>query len=455
MMDDDDDDMMLLREFAASKSEQAFTELVTRHVDLVHSVALRQVRDVHLAQEITQVVFIILARKASTLGPKTILSGWLCRTARYAASNALTIQRRRRLREQEAHMQSTLNEAGSNHWEQIAPLLDEAMANLGDKDHDALVLRYFEGKSFKDLASATETSEDAAKMRVSRALEKLRKFFSKRGVVLSATVIAAAISANSVSAAPLNLTATITATVLKGSAVAASTTALVKGTLKLMAWLKAKTLIVVSAGTIVAGATALTLQERMIQNYNEEKQIRAEEKQIAAQEQQIRTEEQRPETTADQKKQLEEKLSQLRKRHDELKAKQDELRASQQVLRAQDPRPTAPAKQASPFTRMRFKDGGILVTYLGDEYKLGAINGVTAPDLMAFAAAKYGKDMSEKRIAEDLVMVLQDIGHPVNQEHTVSLSLIVIKSGEKKNVDRALMTKENRRAVFEDLHAGP
>ena len=102
------DDLTLLREYARHNSEEAFAALVSRHVNLVYSVALRQVRDAHLAEEITQAVFIILARKAGSLGPKTILSGWLCRTARYASANALTIQRRRQHREQEAYMQSIL-----------------------------------------------------------------------------------------------------------------------------------------------------------------------------------------------------------------------------------------------------------------------------------------------------------------------------------------------------------
>ena len=105
------DDLTLLREYARRNSEEAFAALVSRHVNLVYSVALRQVRDPHLAEEITQAVFIILARKAESLGPKTILPGWLCRTARYASANALTIQRRRQRREQEAYMQSILNEA--------------------------------------------------------------------------------------------------------------------------------------------------------------------------------------------------------------------------------------------------------------------------------------------------------------------------------------------------------
>ena len=140
------DDMELLREYVRHNSEDAFATLVSRHVNMVFSVALRRVRDTHQAEEITQVVFIILARKAASLGPKTVLSGWLFRTARYTAAKAMTIQQRRQCREQEAYMQAAFNEPESEAWPQIAPLLDDAMARLGEQDHNAIVLRYFEGK---------------------------------------------------------------------------------------------------------------------------------------------------------------------------------------------------------------------------------------------------------------------------------------------------------------------
>ena len=164
------DDMVLLREYARHNSEEAFAALVSRHVNLVYSVALRQVRDPHLAEEITQAVFIILARKADKMPPRAVLPGWLCRTARYASANLLTIQRRRRHREQEAHMQSILNEPEFDAWSQIAPLLDGAMEQLGKTDHDALVLRFFEGRSLSEVGLALGASEDAAKKRVNRAL---------------------------------------------------------------------------------------------------------------------------------------------------------------------------------------------------------------------------------------------------------------------------------------------
>src|SRR6266566_7911066 len=148
------EDMALVQEYAESNSEQAFATLVSRHVNLVYSVALRQARNPHLAEEITQCVFIVLARKAKSLSPKTILPGWLCRTARYISADTLKIQRRRQFREQESHMQSILNESDSDVWEQIAPLLDEALNCLGEKEHNAVVLRFFEGKDLKQVGAS-------------------------------------------------------------------------------------------------------------------------------------------------------------------------------------------------------------------------------------------------------------------------------------------------------------
>jgi len=213
------DDMALVREYARSDSEQAFATLVSRHVNLVYSVALRQVRDPHLAEEITQGVFIVLARKAKSLSPRTILSGWLCRTARNVSADTLKIQRRRQSREQESQMQSSLNEPEPGVWNEIAPMLDEALGCLGEKEHDAVVLRFFDGKELKQVGAAMNIGEDAARMRVNRGVEQLREFFTKKGVTLSAATITGAVAANSVQAAPAGLAASITAAALSGTAI--------------------------------------------------------------------------------------------------------------------------------------------------------------------------------------------------------------------------------------------
>ncbi|EEF62505.1 putative RNA polymerase, sigma 70 family subunit [Pedosphaera parvula Ellin514] len=217
------DDMTLVREFAQSNSEKAFTTLVSRHINLVYSVALRHVRDPHMAEEITQGVFILFARKAKSLNPKTIISGWLGRTARYVSADTLKIQRRRQFREQESHMQSILNESDSEVWTQIAPLLDEALDCLGEKEHNAIVLRFFEGKDLKQVGASLGMREDAARMRVNRAVEKLRKFFARKGVTLSASAIAGAVSANSVQAAPVGLAAAVAAAAFSGTTIATAT----------------------------------------------------------------------------------------------------------------------------------------------------------------------------------------------------------------------------------------
>ncbi len=243
------DDHQLLAQFARENSEAAFAALVQRHVNLVYSVAHRHTGNDHAAEEITQAVFIILAQKAGCISSKIILSGWLYQTTRLTAANFLRGEIRRQKREQEAYMRSTLNQPETGAWPQIAPLPDDALARLGERDRNAIVLRFFENKSLREVGHALGAGEDAAKMRVNRALEKLRRIFSKGGVTLSATVIASAVAANSVQAAPAGLTKTISAVaVAKGATATTSTLALVKGTSKLMSGTKVKTAIVACAG---------------------------------------------------------------------------------------------------------------------------------------------------------------------------------------------------------------
>ena len=247
------DDMALVREYAQSGSDSAFAQIVSRHLNLVYSAAFRQVRDPHLAQEITQAVFIVLARKAASLGPGIIVSGWLQRTTVYVAANALQAEFRRQRREKEASVQGLLqNENSESVWRNMFPLLDEALARLRQTDRDALVLRYFENRSLQEVATALGMQERAAQKRVFRSLEKVRSFFLKRGVSVSAAAIAGAVSANSVQAAPATLD--VAAIVAAKNLAIASALPLANGALKAMLWMKLKMSLAIGAGVAVVMA---------------------------------------------------------------------------------------------------------------------------------------------------------------------------------------------------------
>jgi RNA polymerase sigma factor (sigma-70 family) len=251
------DDMELVREYASHQSESAFETLVSRHVNLVYSAALRQVRNPHLAEEITQAVFVVLARKAGALSPNTILPGWLYRTTRYACADALKMARRRLRREKEAQMEAVVDQSESDaQWELLSPLLDEAMARLRDKDRDAIVLRYFQNKSLQEVGEALGVEERAAQKRVDRALEKLRTMFAKRGVTLTAALVGISVSANSVQAAPVGLAANVTASAAGGAVVSITITTLVKGIMKTMTWLKLKFVACIGVSALLVGGVA-------------------------------------------------------------------------------------------------------------------------------------------------------------------------------------------------------
>lgn len=217
-------DQQLLHDYAEHGSEAAFAEVVRRHIDLVYSAALRMVRDSHLAQDVTQGAFIALAQNAGRLADRSVLSGWLHVTAQNLAAKAVRSDVRRRAREQEAAaMNESLSAEPDASWEQIAPHLDVALAELSEADRDALLLRYFERKSARQMAEALGVSQEAAQKRVARGVERLRESLAKRGVSVGASALAAVVSANAVQAAPTGLALTVsTAAFLKETAFAAS-----------------------------------------------------------------------------------------------------------------------------------------------------------------------------------------------------------------------------------------
>lgn len=201
------DDAQLLHRFVTDRSQAAFAELVARRIDLVYAVALRQVAgDVHLAQDVTQTVFADLARKAPTLLGRTVLSGWLYRSAQFAASDVVRGERRRRAREQATFTmeQLTAPDGPATDWDRLRPLLDEALGELEDPDRDAVALRFFEGRAFAEVGRALALSEEAARKRVERALDKLAAVLARRGVKSTAAAVGAVL-AYPLGAAPAGL----------------------------------------------------------------------------------------------------------------------------------------------------------------------------------------------------------------------------------------------------------
>jgi len=217
------DDRQLLRRYADDGSEAAFGELVGRHLNLVYSAALRRAGgDTHLAQDVAQLVFTDLARKARSLPEGVVLAGWLHRATRYAAAQLLRTERRRVAREQEAVAMNTLASETPLDWAQIRPLLDEALDELGADDRDALILRFFEQRSLAEVGQALGANEDAARKRVTRALEKLRADLVRRGITTTAATLSAAISVNAVQSAPVGLAATLSTTAIAGTSLTAA-----------------------------------------------------------------------------------------------------------------------------------------------------------------------------------------------------------------------------------------
>lgn len=215
------DDGELLQRYAGRRDQAAFAELVQRHVNLVYSAALRQVNgDAHLAEDAAQMVFADLARKAAALASHRVLAGWLFTSTRFAAAKLVRSEQRRRTREQEAHMMKELTSdpGGAVDWARVRPVLDAALADLNHTDREALLLRFFEGCGFAEVGERLQLSENTARMRVERALEKLHARLARRGVTSSGAALAVALSSQGVMAAPAGLAATISGAVLATTA---------------------------------------------------------------------------------------------------------------------------------------------------------------------------------------------------------------------------------------------
>jgi RNA polymerase sigma factor (sigma-70 family) len=252
-----DQDMELLASYTGNGSEAAFAELVHRHLDLVYSAALRQVRSPQLAEEVAQSVFADLARNAARLLPETVLAAWLYQVARRTAVDVIRRESRRRLREQLALEMADMNDHPSI-WKEIEPLLEEAMERLEPAERSAILLRFFENRNLREVGETLGTSEDAAQKRVSRAVDRLREFLSQRGVTVGASGLALALSANAVQSAPLGLAMTIStgataATISAAAFHGATTTTTTMGTTKVLAMTTLQKIAVTAVITAAVG----------------------------------------------------------------------------------------------------------------------------------------------------------------------------------------------------------
>jgi RNA polymerase sigma factor (sigma-70 family) len=255
-------DSELLARFARTNAEDAFAELVKRHVNLVYSAALRQVAgDAHLAQDVAQTVFTDLARKAGSLARRESLTGWLYTSAHFAAAKIIRTETRRRDREEtfmrEAEDSGTgvspVQSASEADWETLRPALDAVMHELKEADREAVLLRYFENRPFAEVGAQLGLNENAARMRVERALEKLRTAFARRGGAATAA-LASVLSANAVTLAPAGLAATLTTASLVSAGTGTFTL------LKIMTMTKLK--LGLSALVVAGAATVLVMQQQ-------------------------------------------------------------------------------------------------------------------------------------------------------------------------------------------------
>ena len=206
------DDAELLRSYARDRSQEAFTELVRRCLNLVYFAALRRTDgDTQLAEDVTQSVFIDLANGAKALSHHAALTGWLYTATRNRAINAIQSEKRRRTREQEYHKMHKNSSAAaqSPDWEQLRPVLDEVMDQLGNRDRQAVLLRFFDGRAYAEIGQILRLNEDAARKRVERALDSLRAVFARRGIISTSAALAELLSSQAAMAAPAELMTTV------------------------------------------------------------------------------------------------------------------------------------------------------------------------------------------------------------------------------------------------------
>lgn len=246
------DSPQLLSEYARTGSDAAFRELVSRYVDLVYSTALRLVdSDTHRAEDIAQTVFIDLARMARTFSSDVMLGGWLHRHTCFVASKTMRGERRRQIRERQAVEMNALQNHSEPDFALVRPILDEAINELDEPDRTAILLRFFEQRDFRSVSKALGSNEDAARLRVTRALEKLESLLKRRGITTTAAALSIVLMASAVQSAPVGLAVAISTAALAGTAASTSTAIVATKAIAMTTIQKA---ILLATVAVVAGA---------------------------------------------------------------------------------------------------------------------------------------------------------------------------------------------------------
>jgi len=264
------DDRQLLEEYAQSGREEPFRQLVERHINLVYSSALRQTRNPDLAEDVTQVVFLLMAQRAKKLSSAVVLSGWLYKAARYTVLDMMKMQHRRRQHELRAAKLADAPAPQPQPWEELRPVLDSAMARLDETSRNAILLRFFEGRSVKETGQVLAMSENAAAKRIGRALAKLRGYLGKEGVALPTGILAGLISANAVESAPVQLAAAVCTeamAALGAGYAAAGSLALAEATASTMFWANLKTLVLTPLIVLGVIATAIVVKPMAVRMF--------------------------------------------------------------------------------------------------------------------------------------------------------------------------------------------
>lgn len=380
--------------------EEAFADIVRAHAGWVYALARRRLRDAHLAEDVVQAVFIVLDRKLPKFAADGAFINWLHKTAWYATETAARNQRRREIRESEAATMRTESDTSNDRWDELAPMLDELIGKLSRSDREAILLRYFRSMSFAEVGEQLGSSEDAARKRVERAVAKLRQMAERRGMNISAAVLATDLAKRVLIPPPAGLVARATAAATTSAApmIAASSTSIVKGAIIMMAKAQASMIgtwvlvgMICVGGSIWVTRTA-TAQPALSNNA--------------------------PANNA----------------------------PTAVVVAANLPAIPKADLQSAPYSEIVWPFQPPQVKVGSTRYELLAIDDLKVEQIAEFARKTYG-NLWQKRFDEDLVEVLTQMGDPLGEQ--VILQLRTLDTNKIVTLEGVPMTKSNRRSIYQ------